>query len=204
MVQCSISLVCMPWHQLGSPSIQLGTLHALLARSGIACRSHSVYLDFLRAISESGPKHSHLTIDEYGAICSQWMNVGAGDWVFAVPGVRRVSPDSDREMLELFLESGMSRELADKLRRVRDRVPTFLDTCADEILAGDPAVVGMTLVYSQSLPSAALASVLRARAPDLKIVVGGASCEGPMGPALLRAFPQFDAAVRGEAESVLV
>lgn len=199
----SVSLVCMPWHQLGSPSIQLGTLHALLARSRIACRSHSLYLDFLRSVADTGARRGRLGIDEYGAICSQWMNIGAGDWVFAVPGVRRASEERDRRFEDLCRAHGMQRELADKLRRVRDRVPSFLESCADEILAAEPAVVGMTLVYSQTLASAALAQVLKRHAPELKIVVGGANCEGPMGPALLRAFECFDVAVRGEAERVL-
>jgi ribosomal peptide maturation radical SAM protein 1 len=203
MANESISLVCMPWHLLGSPSIQLGTLQALLERAGITCRSHSLYLEFLNFLRRSGSQRTRLDIDDYGAVCSQWMNVGAGDWVFAIPAIRAVSRERDGRFKALCSEAGMPDALLGKLERLRELAPVFLERCADEILAADPGVVGFTCVYSQTLASAALAHTLKARAPHLKIVFGGASCEGPMGPALLRAFPDVDVVVRGEAEPVL-
>ncbi len=193
----------MPWHLLGSPSIQLGALHALLQRGGLECRSHSLYLEFLRFLVEHGPRKHGLGIDEYGEICSRWMNVGAGEWIFGVPEIRKGSLERDERFAELCRANGMSKELLGKLRRVRELVPAFLERCASEILASEPAVVGFSAVYSQMLPSIALAHTLKARAPGLKIVLGGASCEGPMGPALLRAFDDVDVVVRGEAEGVL-
>ena len=193
----------MPWHLLGSPSIQLGTLQALLERAGLACRSHSLYLEFLDFLRRSGSQRNLLDIDDYGAVCSQWMNVGAGDWVFAIPAIREVSRERDERFRALCSEAGMSDALLAELERLRDLVPAFLERCADEILAADPAVVGFTCVYSQTMASAALAHTLKSRAPRLKILFGGTSCEGPMGPALLGAFADVDCVVRGEAEPVL-
>jgi ribosomal peptide maturation radical SAM protein 1 len=48
-----------------------------------------------------------------------------------------------------------------------------------------------------------LARLLKARAPGVRVLFGGANCEGPMGTALHRAFSWLDAVVRGEAERVL-
>ena len=193
----------MPWHLPGSPSIQLGTLQALLHRADVPCRSHSFYLEFLRLLAELEPRCGALGIEDYGDVASRWMNVGAGEWVFAVSAIRKSSAERDAEFFELCRTNGMSLDLVGKLERTREHVPAFLARCADEILASDPAAVGFSAVYAQTIPSAALAHTLKTRAPDLKIVFGGASCEGPMGPAILRAFDDVDVIVRGEAERVL-
>ncbi len=63
--------------------------------------------------------------------------------------------------------------------------------------------MGFTAVYSQTWPSAALAYELKKRNPELKVMIGGASCEGVMGPAILKAFPWIDVVVRGEAENLV-
>ncbi len=201
----SVSLVCMPWHLLGSPSIQLGTLHALLQRDGIRCRSHSFHLEFQDFLaSRSGGRA--FTIDDYGAVSCRWENVGAGEWVFALPEMRadgHGGPARDERYLALLREEGLTEALIDELRALRELVPAFLERCADEVLASGASVVGCTSVYSQNWPSAALARAVKARDPGVKIVLGGSSCEGSMGPALLRAFPDIDVVVRGEAEGVL-
>jgi ribosomal peptide maturation radical SAM protein 1 len=199
----SVSLVCMPWHFLGSPSIQLGTLDSVLARASIPCRSHSLYLEFVRWLEEIEAEAGALDIEDYGELAGRWMNIGAGEWVFGVQEIRKPSTEKDARFLDLCRANGMARELVGKLQRTRELVPRFLERCADEILSTEPAIVGFTSVYSQTIPSAALARVLRSRAPDLKIVFGGASCEGPMGPAILEAFADIDVVVRGEAESIL-
>lgn len=198
-----ISLVCMPWHLIGSPSIQLGTLEALLRREGLACRSHSLHLAWMDFLAERGAACGGFDLDDYGEIATRWMNLGAGEWVFALPPIRRASPERDEELVALLGASGMSPELIGKLGLLRAEVPAFLERCADEILAGEPSVVGFTAVYSQTLPSVSLAHALKSRAPGLKVVIGGASCEGPMGPALLEAFADIDVVVRGEAEGLL-
>lgn len=199
----SVSLVCMPWHMLGSPSIQIGTLQAVLERAGIPCRSHSFHLEFQEFLA-SRQSSGGTTLDEYGEICSAWENFGAGDWVFAVAPFREHTEAADSKYIALLRANGMSLELIAKMQRLRELVPEFLDHCVDEILAARPAVVGFTIVYTQTWPSAALARAIKCRDPEVKIVFGGASCEGPMGPALLRTFPEIDALVRGEAESSLV
>jgi ribosomal peptide maturation radical SAM protein 1 len=198
-----VSLVCMPWHMLGSPSIQLGTLQGVLDGAGVRCRSHSLHLEFQDFLTRRAARGA-ITIDEYGEVCSRWLYVGAGEWVFAVPPFRDGAADVDEEYLAFLRSSGMPRGLIAKLARLRELVPEFLDHCADEILASRPSIVGFTLVYTQTWPSAALAHVIKSRAPEVKILFGGASCEGPMGPALLRAFPQVDAVARGESEGSLV
>ena len=197
-----MALVCMPWYALGFPSIQLGTLQAVLERARLAVRAHSFHLALQDFLERRDPRDPALGLDDYGEVCGRWSRIGAGDWVFADPA----RPDAlrrDRRWLEHAVENGMPEELVGRLRAVRALVPEFLERCADEVLAGEPAVVGFTSNYSQTLASAALARLLKARDPGLAVVLGGASCEGPMGPALLEVFGELDVVVRGEAEAVL-
>ncbi len=191
----------MPWAMVRSPSIAMGICHAVSTAGGIDARSHSFHVAFQEFLFELPPKRGRLTIEEYESVCSVLQNVGAGEWPFHW--------DRDRERDDQFhaLLRGhgkVARALLPKLRWLREAVPSFLNRCADEVLADSPDVVGFTTVYSQTMPNAALARVLKERDPKLRILFGGASCEGPMGRARLEALPFVDAIARGEAENILV
>jgi ribosomal peptide maturation radical SAM protein 1 len=200
----SVALVCMPWHTLSSPSIQVGTLQAVLEEAGIVCRAHSFHVAFQEHLLARAPGGGLLTPREYEDVSGLWGNHGVGDWVFAVEPARARSAERDRRYRKLLRENGATEELLAKLARTRAAVPEFLERCADEVLAGEPDVVGFTTVYSQTWPSAALAHAIVRRAPRVKVVLGGASCEGPMGRAMLEAFPWIDAVARGESETLVV
>jgi len=196
-----VSFVCMPWAMLGSPSAANGILRAVARAGGLSARAHSFHVAFGEFLLGLPKNRGRLTLDEYEAVCSVLQNVGGGDWPFVV------DPDAskDESFFALLRSHGaVARKLLPKLRRLCRSIPEFLDACADEVLAASPRVVGFTTVYSQTWPNAALAHVLTRRDPSLRIVFGGASCEGPMGRALLEAFPWVTAVARGEAENVLV
>lgn len=199
----SVSLVCMPWHTLSSPSIQLGCLQGVLEAASIPCQSHSFHLAFQDHLCERSAD-ARFGLGDYEEVAVRWENLGVGEWVFAVSPFRREVCAVEERYTELLRRSGMSKQTLAGLRRVRRLVPGFLQRCADEVLAARPSVVGFTVVYSQLWPAAVLARVLKERDPELRIVFGGASCEGPMGPAVLKVFPQVDVVVRGEGEGPLV
>lgn len=194
-----IALVCLPWHLLTSPSIQLGTLQAACAEAGLSVRSYSFHLAFAEFLqAEAGS--ADFGLDEYGEVATRWENVGLGDWLFAAPEFGGPSGERDRAYEALLTSAGMAPELLATLRGLRARVPRFIARCADELERDEPRVVGFTNVYSQSWPSAALACELRRRLPDVRLVLGGTNGDGPMGPALLRCFHQFDHVFRGRSE----
>lgn len=199
-----VALVCMPWHVARSPSIQLGILAAVLRDRGVRCASHSLYLEFADFVRRAGRAGAGLlTLDEYFALGDRWFMTGAGDFVFAVPAVRREDRAADRRTLQRLRGQGVPPALLRRLQRLRERVPAFLAAAADEILAGEPAVVGFTTTFGQTLPSLALAAELKRARPELCIVFGGAACEGSMGTALHSAFACIDVVVRGEGERAL-
>ncbi len=191
-----VVLVSMPWTTLRAPSIQIGTVKAVLERSGVLAETAHLYVAFFDYLKEKLGQDIP-DIDELESF--GWL---FGEWIFAVPPFRRQSEMSDErfrfEFGAQFGETAVNRAFA-----IRRLVPAFLDRCADEILAGAPAVVGFSTTFAQTVPSLALAKVLKQRSPRLRIVIGGSNCEGPMGAALHRLFPWIDVVVRGEAEPVV-
>src|SRR5262245_58562366 len=95
----AVLLIAMPWEH--GPSIQLGVLHALLERNGVAVASRSLFVDammhFTRATPGPGPR---VRFTDYIQIASRHFDVGLGDWIFAVPPF--ADDTRDVEYLELL------------------------------------------------------------------------------------------------------
>jgi ribosomal peptide maturation radical SAM protein 1 len=86
-----------------------------------------------------------------------------------------------------------------------DAAETCLDRCLASISTGLYDLIGFSIGFdAQKLPSATLARRLKAREPSVQILCGGTGCDGQMGPALLEAFPEFDAVLQGEAEDSFI
>lgn len=192
----------MPWLLVDGPCIQLGLLQATLAQSelpAVSCSFHLALVDFAKRTCGD----EALTPGEYEDISTRWANFGVPEWLFAVEPFMPAPLVDAEQFLATLRDAGMAPPLLVKLRALRAAMPEFLVECANEVLATAPDLVGFTLVYSQTVPSVALARALKARAPLVRIVFGGALCEGPSGPALLRAYSEVDYVVRGEGERVL-
>ena len=200
----SVAMVCMPFHTPESASIPIGILHSVLEGAGVPCSSHSFHLEFMEDLLALDPQKGGLSATEYDQVCSRWINEGLGDWIFAVKPASPFSRNDEKRQYARLRSVGLDQEYGRRLLELRKYVPDFLERCADEIMATKPSMVGFTLAYSQTWPSASLGYVLKQRDPDIKIVFGGTACEGVMGPALLKAFPWVDAVTRGEAEGMIV
>jgi ribosomal peptide maturation radical SAM protein 1 len=197
----------MPWEQLEYPSIQLGILAAVLERAGIPAETRSLNLDFMEHCSAATaglPEGERLSVRSYRAVVEWSRDVSVGDWIFSTASSSSPAAPPDGPYLAFVRSVGVEeKEIAEALR-FRDLVPSFIERVAGEIAAERPAIVGFTTAFDQTLPSLALATELRDRLGDsVRIVFGGANCQGPMGAALHRAFPVIDVVVRGEGELVL-
>ena len=197
-----VLLVAMPWALLTRPSIQLGVLQSVLEEAGIDTEVRSFYLyfaEFLTSKTANLPEGERITSDNYEAIAAQYF---IGDWIFAVPPFH--DPKAlDEEYFAYLRTQNVSEELISVAIRMRRLVPEFLDSCVDNIIAARPAVVGFTTTFGQNVPSLVLSKILKRRDPSLKIVFGGANCDGSMGEALHRNFPWVDVVVRGEGERII-
>ena len=196
-----ITLVCMPFGQVFSPSIGLSLLKAGLAARGISSRIRYYSIPFAELIgqhlyyglsAESKPSIEHL----------------AGEWIFSRalfgPSAR------DDEYVEAILRrqpsnasaKPASSALIRRILQAREQVDDFMETCLADVLRARPVLVGFTSMFQQHVASLALARLIKRSRPETFIVMGGANCEDVMGAETVRQFPFVDAAVSGEGDLV--
>jgi ribosomal peptide maturation radical SAM protein 1 len=160
-------------------------------------------MEHCRVATHEAPEERRIGLADYETVAVEHYWVGLGEWIFAGPPFA-ASTERDAAYLDYVRGHGVPERDIDKARRMRDLVPGFLDACVDDLSRALPRVVGFTSTFSQTVPSLALAKRLKQFDPSVMIVFGGANCDGPMGAALLRAFPWVDVVVRGEAEALVV
>lgn len=200
----SVLLVSAPFGPLDRPSLGLGLLQAGLAARGIGCRSLYLLLDYAAAIGEEA--YTWLSARTPAA------QDLAAEWLFA--GTLRDEPEDAWERFrdEVLLGGHPDHakgpgtlptewlDLVARFPELRASSEGFIEAWTERILAANPKVVGFTSVFEQTAASLALAKRLKARRPELLIVLGGANCEGPMGRALFDAYPFLDAVFSGESD----
>lgn len=193
----NVVLASLPWATYAEPSLGLATLKAELAQEGIACRVRHLNLRLLR----------HVSAQSCSMLAAFW---GINEFLFT----KLLDDEFDEEQAaclaercavhapEVSQERYRSTEaLLHLCMRLRDDVmPHYLNECADDILALQPTLVGFTCMFDQTLASVALARLLKARRPDLPVVLGGYALEGVPGENVLRSFPWIDAVARGDGE----
>lgn len=195
-----VVLITMPWDALYVPSLQLGTLQAVLDRHGFSsriCQLNLAFMEHLAAASAS--RDRPLTIDDYRLVSTSFS--GVGDWIFAIPPFRTPTAEGDAAFFAHLDTRGLAASIP-LFTWMREQAASFVEACADAVLADAPRIVGFTTAFTQNVASLVLARRLKQRDPSLHVVFGGHNCDGPMGAALHRAFPWVDIVVRGEGEAV--
>jgi ribosomal peptide maturation radical SAM protein 1 len=184
--------VVMPFAERTSPALGVSLLKSTLAARGIRSRVLYPLLPFAALLGAR----------RYDDITSQFETTDlVGEWLFA-HGLRELSERERAEYRDGVLGRCAARA-SDALDAALPLVIPFVESCVERVLEEGPAVVGFTSSFQQHVPSLAVAAGLRARAPSLPIVFGGANCEGEMGAETLRRFPFVDAVVSGEAEAIV-
>ncbi|WP_338865703.1 RiPP maturation radical SAM C-methyltransferase [Myxococcus stipitatus] len=183
-----VLLIDMPWAEFHRPSMQLGLLQALLAREAIRVRSFYPTLWYAELL---GPALYRAADDFHRPSC---------EWVFTQAAFGQDDSAAGAYLHDLRTRGVPTDHLA-QLLTMRRAVRPFLEQCLEYVLEAAPRVVGFTTAMLQTLPAAALARMLRAARPDIRIVFGGAPCQGVMGPALMRALPAVDVMVREECDA---
>ncbi len=198
-----VLLVCMPFGPVFRPAIGLSLLRAGLARHDISCGVRYFTIDFAERIGQQF--YCDLAYDE-GGPPPQYL---AGEWVFAA-ALNGGPADDDPYVDEILLnrhgaqgkDKARSPAFVRRILNARRKVPAFLDDCLERVLCEEPKVVGFTSVFQQHVASLALARALKRARPEMRVVFGGANCEGVMGGETLRQFAFIDAVVSGEGDVV--
>ena len=184
----AVALVSMPWAIFNRPSIQLGTLSGYLQREeGVEVDCFHLYLHVAKAI----------TIDAYNRISlSPW----AGEALFAPLLFAEKAADAEKLFASCFPRRRERPDFASLLPLIRRSCETWLEAAALERYQ----LLGISVCFSQLLPSLYLATLIKGRYPQLPIVFGGSSCAGAIGTALLEQFSVIDYLIDGEGERPLL
>lgn len=191
-----VALVNMPFSYAKYPSIQLGTLSALLKSTGIPVDCHHLNVRFAHLIG----------VDLHEAICEK--RALFGEWLFSSllfreNPKRAEYPQVFKPVFEQMAQEsgrpiGYFEEMAARI------APQFLTWALRAIDWGQYKLVGFTSTFDQNVASLTMAKLIKDLYPHVTIVFGGANFDGEMGFEYFRAFPFIDHVVVGEGEGAFL
>lgn len=194
--QCQVALVNMPFSYAKYPSIQLGTLAALLKSNGIPVDCHHLNVRFAHLIG----------VELHESICEK--RALFGEWLFSFllfrDNPKRVEyPQVFKPVFEQIAHEsgrpvGYFEEMATRI------APQFLTWALRSIDWGQYKLVGFTSTFDQNMASLTMAKLIKDLYSHVTIVFGGANFDGEMGLEHLRAFPFIDYVVIGEGEQTFL
>ncbi|APU15951.1 bacteriocin maturation radical SAM protein 1 [Actinoalloteichus sp. GBA129-24] len=193
-----IVLVHMPWGAIDVPSLALGIMRTAAERDGHDVEVRYANLDFVDWVVD----RAEFGVTQYQYYSEESYFQGAGDWVFSsalYDGEIREGGAAD--YLRFLTDSGASQAEIATTRALHTLAPEFIEWLAADIARLRPDLVGFTSTFQQNTASLAAARALRRLLPGVRLVLGGANCDGAQGAALHRNFPFLDFVVRGEGEA---
>lgn len=205
-----VILVHMPFGPLLQPSIGLSLLKGQLGVNGIKA-----------GIKYYGLKLAEIISPEfYAKVANMYpdMLFFFGEWIFSV-GMNS-NTDAETYLAEVLevennnkiggkfkhLSKNEKKELLTFVQEGIDcqrQITDFVESCKNDLLREGTEIFGFTSTFQQNLASLSLARALKESNNNLKIIFGGANCEGIMGQQLLKSFPFIDIIVSGQAEMVI-
>jgi len=193
--QAQVALVNMPFSYSKYPSIQLGTLSALLKSKGIPVDCHHLNVRFAHKIG----------VPLYEMICEK--RALFGEWLFSYLLFRDNPKRAEYPRVFKPVFEQVAQESGQPISFFEDMAtrtaPQFLTWAMTAIDWGQYKLVGFTSTFDQNVASLTLAKLIKDLYPHVKIVFGGANYDGEMGMEYFRAFPFIDYVVVGEGEVVV-
>jgi len=186
-----VLLVTMPFGRIDRPSIALGLLKAALARDGIGCDAAYLNLAFAERVG----------VPSYDRVAGARQRTLAGDWVFAdclYDGHPLRGDDYVGQVLRA--EWRLDEDDIEAILAARAVASLSLEDALSDLRWEDYGLVGFTCSYGQTVPSLALARLVKRRHPRVRVVFGGPTWHDVMGRALFESFPFVDAACLGEGD----
>ncbi len=192
--QAQVALVNMPFSYSKYPSIQLGTLSALLKSKGIPVDCHHLNVRFAHKIG----------VPLYEMICEK--RALFGEWIFSYLLFRDNPKRAEYPRLFKPVFEQVARASGQSVSFFEDMAtrtaPQFLTGSLTSIDWGQYKIVGFTSTFDQNVASLTMAKLIKDLYPEVMIVFGGANYDGEMGLEYFRAFPFIDYVVVGEGEEV--
>jgi len=187
-----VTLVNMPLFSLRWPNLGPSLLKAQLVRRGIDCRIAYLNYDLAEMIGE----------DRYTWLADHFAFVLGGERLFAKHYFGDRLPSDEDYWCDVLLAADPDLTAADRqdYESLQEWIAPFLDRCERAVDWSESPVIGFAASFQQTMASLCLARRIKASHPDVRIVFGGAACEGPMGVELLAQFSEIDYVCVGEAD----
>jgi ribosomal peptide maturation radical SAM protein 1 len=195
-------LVSLPWTNVIEPSLGLALLKSILQQHGIATRVlhlNLFTLEFLKASTYEAISvvyalndflFSHVLDPQVTSAQRRYLRIKAGDLYQAGAFDQRAVGSFD--------------DVIEKLLHLRSAViPGWLHKWADEIARSPANLIGFTCMFDQTIASLALGKLVKQRAPEKIIAMGGYAVRNPTGTMIMRSHPWIDAVCYGEGESTI-
>ena len=186
-------LVVMPWAPPQFPCLGAALIRSILVRDGVPCDLLYGNLVYSQLIQSDPIIERQLS---KVPMCEATFT----PYYFGTPKAETAGKIRDY-ILPLALKA--SEHPVDRFEAMIDHA----GDCLDAIVEGVPweryDIVGFSIMMQQTVPSLALARRIREVNPDIRIVFGGANMAAPMGEAILRAYPDVDYIVEGEADDIV-
>ena len=191
-----VRLVNMPFWQASMPALSLTQLkRRALDVLGPVLDIEIEYVNHDFAHRLGADLYDHVALN--GAL----LQSGFGDWLF-----RRIAfPDMADNTTSYLRRYGrtIGAELTEAASAggplSSERLEAHLENILVERGLDQADLVGFTSTFAQTVPSLAMARVLRRRRPDQILIMGGANCEGEMGEALAQVAKDLDFIFSGPA-----
>ncbi|MCM2423508.1 RiPP maturation radical SAM C-methyltransferase [Streptomyces sp. RKAG293] len=191
-----VLLVNMPWSPIDLPSLALGILKRSVdektpGASAEVLHANLEYVDWIT-------RRREFTLEDYEYFSLSSYFMGCGDWVFSAA----LYEDPQWRVAE-FTEAMKGRLRKERMAmtlELHENAAEFVQLMADRIVAAEPDVVGFTSTFQQNTAALAAAKYVKRMAPHIRIVMGGANCDGAQGESVHRNFPFVDFVIRGEGE----
>jgi ribosomal peptide maturation radical SAM protein 1 len=190
-----VSLVNMPFANLGLPSIALTQLKAVVEEQFEGRLAVEVLY-----LSHDFAKYLGLEFYDYLTNSMESLNTGLGDWFFRQAAFPELPDNTDKYMTRYF--PGKHAEVArikELVGKYRPGVDAFLDALIDRYKLHEADLVGCTSMFMQNAASFALIRKLKRKSPGLSTVIGGANCEFPMGGVIAERVEEVDFVFSGPA-----
>jgi ribosomal peptide maturation radical SAM protein 1 len=183
-----ISFVNMPFAELKFPSIALTQLKSVLDEQFAGKVSVRVHY-----LNQNCAHYLGLRLYADVADSVEATTSGLGDWLFKKVAFPDAADDVDAYFQRFFLgEDAVTAAKRQLFLRKRKGIDLFLDRIITTCQLDKDDLVGFTSMFSQNVPSFALASKLKQRNPNIVTVVGGANCETPMGQVIAQQVKDID------------
>ena len=188
-----VLLIVMPWAPAQFPAVGPTLLRSILIRDGLECDILYANIVFSKLMENDAAIEKLI-------ITLPISEVAFTPFYFGTPVIEAAQLLYDN--IAPF-SSDPSHYPLQRFEKVVQAAGECLDQLISEIDWAHYDVVGFSVMMQQTVPSIALAKKLKQLHPNIKIVFGGANASVPMGRAMLRAFPEIDYVVEGEADAVI-